>query len=384
MIIRQLNENDVFQHERVSSQSFIYSCDVDSNENKLPCGFLIGAFADDNKTLMADMEIENRTCFFGSGKLTCAAVGGVASKPEYRNRGSIRSIFNALFNNDEYRRGAEISLLYPFSIAYYKKFGYESVGGAIELKVPFTEFRNIQRCSDVFLYEEQDNDRFFELYNQSAKKDLLTFERKDRKYFTFNPYKTLRYTYVLNDYSAYITFSVDRKESVIFVKEIEFLNRDSLLKIAGFLRNFEGNQKYVVFSKLSESSPVLNLFNDEKTVSKRLFSVGSARVIDVEAVLAKKDYPMCDGSFSLKCIDGVERNNAVFDVSYSNGKGEVIKRDSGTADVILDICAASKVLLSGVRDASAAGYLEGVQINKYNDAFFNAFPFKSCFANDDF
>ncbi len=385
MIIRSLNKDDISQHERVASQSFIYSCDVDSQENELPCEFMLGAFSDDGKTLMADMEIENRTSFFGSNTLTCAAVGGVASKPEFRNRGSVRSMFNALFNNDEFRRGAEISFLYPFSCAYYKKFGYESAGRAVELKVPFTEFRNIPKCSDVFLYEEQNNDSFFELYNQSAKKNLLAFCRKDRNFFTFDPYKSLMYTYVLNDYSAYVTFKVSRENDTVYVKEIEFLNKEALMKIAGFLRSFEGNQKYAVFTKLSENSPVLTLFNDEKTVSKRLFSTGAARILDVESVLLKKDYPLSSGSFSLKCVDtAIAKNNAVFDVNYSDGKAEVFRRYSGSADVVLDSCAASNILLSGIRDVSLLEYFDGIEIIKYNNSFFDAFPFKNVFINDEF
>lgn len=384
MIIRPLEKNDVYQHERVASQSFIYSCDVDSKENTLPCDYMLGTFLDDNKTLTADMEIENRISFFGKNKLICATVGGVASKPEYRNKGSVRAMFNALFNDDSVRRNAEISFLYPFSAAYYKKFGYNSVGRAVELTVPYAEFIDIPKCTDVFLYEGQNDSLLFDLYNKAAAKNLLAFERNSIKYFSVRPYESLEYTYVLNDYSAYATFKVDRDSETVFVKEIEFLNKESLMKIIGFLRVFEGNQKKVCFLKLSENSPVLNLFADEKTVLKKMYSIGAGRIIDAESVLLKKEYPMNSGSFSIKIIDSVERNNAVFNVEYSDGKADVVKKKDGNADVIINAAAASQILLSGIRDVSAVEYLEGVKISRNNPYFYDAFGFKTCFINDEF
>lgn len=381
MIIRPLTTDDVTQHEQVASQAFVSEFDAKARE--LPQEFMLGAFADDDKTLMADMEIEERTSFFGKTTLKCLAVGGVASKPEYRRKGAIRTIFSTLFNEEKYNNDAEISILYPFSFAYYRQFGYESIGRAVELCVPFSEFGNIPRCSDVFLYEEQDNRSFFELYNKSASRSRLAFERKDAKYFKFDPYKSMLYTYVLDDYSAYITFSVNRKEETVFVKEIEYLNREALLKIIGFLRVFDGNQKYVHFLKISENSPLLYLVSPEKYVSMRFFSTGSARILDIESILKNAEYPSFGGKFSVRCVDTVMKNNGVFTVEYENGKAQVRKGGS-SADVMLEPYAASKIFLSGIRDADALKYMNGIEIMNDNKAFYDAFPFRGCFVNDDF
>lgn len=384
MIIRRLKENDVFQHERVASQAFVYDCDVDSKENTLPCEFMLGAFCDDNKTLMADMEIEHRACIFGKNKLSCAAVGGVASKPEFRNKGAVRKIFESLFNEEIFNNNAEISILYPFSAAYYRKFGYETVGRAVEVKVPFTEFSYIPKCTDVFLYEEQDNERFFELYNKSASVNPLAFERKDTLHFTFDPYKSMLYTYVLTDYSAYVTFSVNRGESTVFVKELAYLNKNALFKIIGFLRSFEGNQKYLSFSKLGENSPIINLISDINKVSFKMSSVGAARVLDVESVLNKREYPESSGRFTVGFTDIIDKNNGAFSVEYDNNNSEIKRVDISEPDVVLNPALASQILLSGIRDVKSLEYSDGIQINRYNPSFFNAFTFRPCFFNDEF
>ena len=381
MIIRPLNIDDLLMHEQIASQAFANKFDAEARE--LPCEFMLGAFADDDKTLMADMEIEERTSFFGKNTLKCLAVGGVASKPEYRRRGAVRSIFSSLFNEEKYNNGAEISILYPFSFAYYRQFGYESAGRAVELCVPFSEFISIPRYYNVFLYEGQDNRQFFDLYNKSASRSRLAFERSDAKYFNFKPYESMLYTYVLDDYSAYITFSVNREKETIFVKEIEYLSKESLLKILGFLRTFDGNQKYAHFSKISESSPLLYLVSPEKYVSMRFFSTGSARILDIESVLKKAEYPSFGGSFSVRCIDTVKKNNGVFIVEYENGRAQV-RKGGGSADIILEPYAASKIFLGGIRDADALKYMNGIEILNDNKAFFDAFPFRGCFVNDEF
>lgn len=383
MIIRKLDKEDVFQHERVASQAFVFSSEVDSAENELPCEFLLGSFCDDNRTLMADMEIEMRKSFFFGSSLSCAAVGGVASKPEYRNKGCVRKLFETLFTDSELNKGAEISILYPFSAAYYRKFGYDSIGRAEKMRVPFSLFGNIPKCSDVFLYEEQDNSRFFSLYNISASVNNLAFERNESRFFTFNPYESLLYTYVLNDYTGYVTFRIDREKETVFVKEIEFASYLSLLKILGFLRAFEGNQKFVEFSKLSEKSPVTEMFISEKNVSSEISSAGAARVTDVESVLKKRTYPRTAGAFTVKCIDFIPQNNAVFSVEYENGKAE-IKKCVKEPDLILEPCAFSQIFLSGIRNRQSLEYNSGIVVLDENPCFYDAFTFNPCFLNDEF
>ena len=96
MIIRWLTQNDVVQHDKISSQAFVYACDVHDPASALPCEKVLGAFDDDNETLLADFEIHEKQCHFDGGLLTCAAVGGVAAKPEHRGKGYGKALLNQL------------------------------------------------------------------------------------------------------------------------------------------------------------------------------------------------------------------------------------------------------------------------------------------------
>ncbi|MBR6940240.1 MAG: GNAT family N-acetyltransferase, partial [Clostridia bacterium] len=120
MIIRYLTQDDITEHDKISSQAFSYSCEIGDPDSVLPCEKVLGAFDDDNKTLFADFEIHEKKCYYDGGLLNCAAIGGVAAKPEHRGKGAVRELFERLFSEENY----DISILYPFSEEYYRKLGY--------------------------------------------------------------------------------------------------------------------------------------------------------------------------------------------------------------------------------------------------------------------
>lgn len=63
---------------------------------------------------------------FGSEQ-RMAGISAVASYPESRNKGYVRSIIKKLLK-DEREAGRTLSCLYPFSFSYYSKFGYGPMG----------------------------------------------------------------------------------------------------------------------------------------------------------------------------------------------------------------------------------------------------------------
>ena len=84
-----------------------------------------GAF-DENGKLMARI-LNNKFDFYLDGKTVRAGgIGGVATFPEYRDRGAIKGIFKELLPA-AYKDGEVISALYPFKHEFYRKQGYEVV-----------------------------------------------------------------------------------------------------------------------------------------------------------------------------------------------------------------------------------------------------------------
>lgn len=385
MILRKLTDEDSCEHNKVFSQAYAFSCDINSNAS-LTDKQVIGAF--DGKNLMADMQITDAKNYFGDNILSCAGVGGVASKPEYRNKGAVRSLFNALFDGELLGKKYDISILYPFSEAYYRKFGYEIMSKSLELTVPFKELNTVPKNADVELFEGNSTDKLCLLYNTAASKFNLAFKRDGACGFSDMPYQSARYTYMWKNSDGEVrslaSFSVDRPGKTVYVHEIYYLDRESLSGILGFLRCYEGNQETIVFKKLPLNTPVLNFISNEKPIVQKGFNMGCAKIIDVQSVLNKKKYPLGRGSFTVEiAADSVEENNAVFKVEYENGSGEA-SRVKAEPDVILKPTAAAKVILSGIADREALEYLGGAKIINNNNAFFDAFKVQNTFFCDEF
>lgn len=388
MIIRQLKQEDVPEHYMVASQAFIFPVS-DNDLKQLPNERLICAFDDDDRTMLADMEITAFYNNFCGNILKCAGVGGVASKPEHRRKGAVRKLFDYLFENLAETEGYDISILYPFSSSYYRKFGYETAGYKISCTFPFSEFSDIERSSDVTILNEKLIPEINVLYNKIALKDNLSFRRKGSAYFSTEPMKTNCYTYMWKsksgEYRAYATYRFDRNASRLNVEELGYLDKESLLGILGFLRVYDGNAKEICFNTLPSYSPIRYFTRTEQNGIYSQNNMGAVRILNMESVLSKKSWPIEKGEFSFKCNDAAGKNSGVYFVKYENGKAVSEKVfDDPQAEIELDINAASKIILCGIADYTEASYIPGVKIYKENPDFIRAFPVMNTFFNDGF
>ena len=370
MIIRYLTQDDVPQHDKVASQAFVFPCEIGDPTSVLPCEKVLGAFADDNETLLADLEVHERTCHYDGGLLQCAAVGGVAAKPEHRGKGAIRALFAQLFREKQY----DISILYPFSEAYYRKLGYERAGFSLNAAVPFSGLQDVERNNDVTLYEGKDPARLTEIYHRCASQYNLSFVRETAEGFSGEPYLSQTYTYILKN-NALATLFVDREKSTVFVRELWYDSCASMRGILGFLRNFEANQKTVCFQSLPANTPLLHYVRELKGCEITLHPVGAVRLLNTENVLRAHSYPAQPGAFTL----GI--GSDVYAVSYA-GKDVTVKKGSALPpDVVMDVGRASQILLCGITDPA---YTPGVEIRNPDTEFFRAFPPKTTFFTDPF
>ena len=369
MIIRFLTQNDVAEHEKTASQAFVFSSDIHDPDAVLPCEKVLGAFDDDGKTLFADLELYERACHYDGGLLTCAAIGGVAAKPEHRGKGAVKALFDAVFREKKYA----ISILYPFSEAYYRKLGYERVGRSVSATVPFSELAGISRNRDAALYEGTNTERLLSIYNRCAEAYNLCFVRETAEAFSAQPYLSQRYTYIWKN-NSFATFSVDRGKSALFVKELYFDSCEAMLGIVGFLRNFEANQKTVCFQNIPDDSPLLHFVEDMKHCEVAVHNTGSARILDPEKVLKAHRYPPQDGAFT------VQIGGDVFRVTYSAKGADVDKNGGYAPDVIMSVSRASQLLLCGFTDAA---YIPDLVVKNPSSSFFSLFPPKTTFFSDD-
>ncbi len=385
MIIRKLTLDDYEQFSEVSASAYVYNAEETTFEEHVDN---FGAFINDGKTLISQMECGFKHNFYCGEKIGCAAVGGVASKPEYRRMGGVRATFNTVFQH-ALNEGAIVSILYPFSIEYYRKFGYETILKCVHAECSFKTFENIERFNDVTLVTEEHKDIIKNIYTDIAKNNNMMFARDNWENFCFTPYKSCLYTYFVNrdDAKGYVTFTLNRSARTVNVSELLFNNKTALLNLLGFVKVYDGNYDTVHFDKLPVASPVFEVIKDENRLVKRIYTYeGAARILDVEKILETTAYPNEKGCFSIKITDNqIEKNNGIFTVNYEDGKCTVKKGISTGYDIAMDIPAASRIILG--REGltlDEISYIANVEIKTNCTDFLKAFSKKTTLFYDVF
>ena len=128
MEIRKLTEKDRGVYKKLMRYAFetaknTYD-DIKWPSEKMPMGWHFGAF--DGETLVAGTGGYPFQIRMRSQEFKMSGIGGVATKPEYRNRGLVRDIMVRMFQ-DMYENDISLSVLYPFKHSFYEMLGYKLV-----------------------------------------------------------------------------------------------------------------------------------------------------------------------------------------------------------------------------------------------------------------
>ena len=359
MIIREMSKNDLTSAACCSVQAF--GGGLSREDCIMPRYKVLCAFADDNETVLSRIDIIERECYYNGGTLRSAAVGGVASRLEARNKGLVRALFDRFLTAEEYGH-FDISVLNPFSLAYYAKFGYAPLGGNIRLEMPFECLAGIERCDSVKLCGFGDEDKIIELYNRLASRYNFAFIRTETDDFNLMPFMNNKYTYMYDgaDGEGFLSFDFDRQKSEVTVSEIMFDGKTALTALLGFLRAFEGNFENLVFQTLPYSSPVPLLCGDGTKHFRICKRQDSARVMNIKNVLAKHCYPEESGVIIAEFHNIPAGKCEKIAVEYGGG-GCNLSETAAAPDVILTPYGASALLLGGISKQNA-DYIPGVDI----------------------
>lgn len=385
MIIRRLEEKDIQQHNEVSSSCFIWQ--VGESDDSLPEGILLGAFLDDNKTLMSNLECITFPVYFKQLTLKCLGIGGVATKPEYRRGGLVRALFDEAFRMSA-RQAWDISLLSPFSTVYYRKFGYDTVLWNIKARAEISSLSCIDRCFDVELVSNNNVEELIKLYNKIAKSTDLLVVRNEKGDFYHKPFSKCEYTYMYKrngEARGFISYKIDRAQSLLAVNEIYFYDKQALLGLLGFLRTYEGNLKYIEFTRLPATTPVLSVIGEPRAFTITAFPGNSGRILNMESVLNATVFPREYGRFSFLSLDTVPACSGIFNVEYENKKGLITRSEDGEYDFSVSACAAAKLFLSGEGfSENLLSYIDGFEKKRDVTDLLKAFPARSTDFNKGF
>ena len=275
MTVRNLTPADLDAHCRVSSAAFIW--EYKPGEETFPENVtLLGCF-DDSGELMADLEYFIRPVTWGEGTVPCVCIGGVASLPHRRHGGAVRALFEELGKRAQAECWA-LGALYPFSDAYYRKFGYERHFHSLRLTVPmrvietFSAGVSRDEHGTLELYENGNlTGELLRVYNAFARQRPLMPHRDvtplrahsdeaDLRWFYSRPFEKCEYCYLWRSpagaFEGYLQYKVDRAAGQIYVAEFCPLTDAAMRGMLAFLRGYASKAQSAVFAQLPPDSPM--------------------------------------------------------------------------------------------------------------------------------
>ena len=317
-------------------------------------------------------------------------IGGVASLPQYRRKGGIRALMNAVLR-DMYERGFVFSGLYPFSRAYYKKFGYTDGGTAMTWTIPFSAFDLPDMGGSCeMLMPGGDLTALKEVYAAASagwnlsNVEASVFNYQCRK----NWMKERRYIYVWRDENNVPAgaMMMSKKDGVMdcttsFALSNFFLFRDvrALTALMNFGKRFAADYSAIKFT-VPYGVRVDSLISEGNEVKCEAGYNGMIRVVNAKTALEMR---ACRGEGSVKIAVADEilpENTGVWRVDFGPGENRVQRVDE-TPDVEMSIGALSQ-LLTGVRCAEDIPMMPEVRVLNPKADFGGVFCGGKCFFLD--
>ena len=341
MQIRKLMPEDMAAMSRAQSISFMYPLNPDKSDTDEHI-YSWGAF-DDEGTLISGLLNFPLPIYYDGHTVGMGGVGGVISLPEGRMRGNIRNIFRAVF--DEIRGyGGIFSMLFPFSRAYYWKFGYEVCHAAHTYAFPTEQLKAFRQTGEARLHLPGDSDAAFRsIREQYARRYNCAGARTDMAWkwvLSGDPYKCESYRYILAKGGRDVAYCMFRSIKMaefsydMVLTEFAFVGPEAFHSLLGFLHKFGAQYENIRFEAPSDLHPAVFL---PEAVNLRVTGTqhAMARVVDVEQALQLMRHPGGTGAYRIAIADDFLPENAgTYSVRYGPDGVDVQK---GAMDAPCDL-----------------------------------------------
>lgn len=322
------------------------------------------AFTDDAQEMMGSITVNDYQIQFDGHSCKMGGIGGVSTLPQYRRQGCIRACFNTALT-DMYANGYDFSYLYPFSTAYYRKFGYESCVQRLNVSVDLGILKPPAAEGNFLLAEKKhpmtEAIRAVDKVWETALNLMVQHTEADYEWTTeLEPAAQAQYTYVYfspdGTPKAYTTFKPERlpDRRDLVCSRFYFTDKEGFAGLMQLFKSLASDHKFVKFSL--PSLPEAQYLLPELALEAIEFSVktiGMVRVINAKSVLEKARY-IGSGATTLQITDPqIAQNNGIYRIEFAGGNAISVKETSQLPDAILDISTFS-ALMMGVCDFSAA------------------------------
>lgn len=387
MIIRKIRPEELKRTIELFSIAFEFTHDLDKSpmdyyrdisqnpksREDAYCLERWAAFEDDDHTMMSYFITQPFPVHFDGASYQMTGIGGVATLPQYRKSGGIRGCFEHALP-DMYKNGFAFSYLYPFSTAYYRKFGYEMGCESISYHVKLSSLRPFDVSGNCTLAEPGNlmTDEIKQIYRTLQGKYNMMIANEDWEFAWIaksNPVKDQTFTYVYQAADGTPKGYVSLKQSIepdgrnISCTRFCPVDAEGIKGLLNLLISLGSDHDYATFKLPVNMDMSLILPEWAGGAARELDFSGMVRVINAKKVLLGARY-RGTGSIVLALTDKqIAENNGQFLIEFKDGRAvRVEKVSQPDFDVSMDINAFSRLII-GTRDVNALEYMEHVTVH---------------------
>ncbi|WP_249872589.1 GNAT family N-acetyltransferase [Oceanobacillus saliphilus] len=250
-------------------------------------------------------------------------ISAVSTWPEYRRNGMVKQLLaHALKHMKE--NGQVISYLHPFSVPFYRKFGWEMVFEEKKYTIPMDNLKRKWSAEGYVRRSDADIELLHQIYTAYAMNfnGMLTRDEKwwEQRVLAKNSMVAVCYD-KNNQAEGYLIYSV--KENMLQVEELVYNSLNGWRLLLEFISNHDSMAKEVKMTvPVNDNLPLLV---DEPRFKQEISPYFMVRIVDVLAFL--KEFPFeqaSDTSLFIHVEDSfLPDNSGVYKINQQNGSTEV-------------------------------------------------------------
>lgn len=363
-----------FEMDNTKTASQVYEETLNSNSrDDVYCLERWAAFEDDDITMMSNFIATPFPIHFDGSQCKMVGIGGVATLPQHRRAGGIRACFEAalpsMFND-----GVSFSYLYPFSTAYYRKFGYEICCERLRYRIRLSSIRPQPVEGSCYLLEQghtmlEDIKKIYQTWQYKYNMMVINEDSEYTWICQANPAKDQCFTYVYKTKDGvpkgYMTFIKEKQgyEQHLKCTRFFFTDAEGFKGLMNLVFTYSSDHQYISFEIPTDCDITLLLpeWSMGAGTCEKVYC-GMVRVVNVKQVLQMANY-RGDGTLIMEIKDSIiPENNHRFFVSFIDGKANEVYITESPADISLDISLFSRFIV-GTCDTDAIMYLDSVSLN---------------------
>ncbi|MGI6201416.1 MAG: GNAT family N-acetyltransferase [Christensenellales bacterium] len=349
---------------------------------------------DDQGRVVSSLGAYPYEVYFDGHVVGMAGIGGVCTLPEARRQGCVRTLFGAALA-EMFARGQVFSGLYPFSVGYYRQFGYEVCSWIKRCCIPMAAIRAKPYPGSFSAYRKGELGGFEEVYAQYAPAYNLAARRRPEDWHgirKLDPAKDQVYGYLYRNAQGqprgYVFFKKEMEgDKRVMVCSASFrpmafcaADRESFDAMLSFAKGFAAYYDEVVVEVPGDQMPEFLL--DER-VSQTHAPYAMARVVNVEQALRLAAYRGA-GSARIGVTDPqLPQNTGVWAVAFDQGRAVRVEKVQEQADIQLPIGLFSAMIL-GDFPLSQIAWRTDAQLYGNREALGQVFYPKSCWMSENY